>query len=35
MKKVNEEKMGKLDDDAMQRVNEAIGISFGLYDTYK
>lgn len=29
------EKMGKLDDDAMQRVNEAIGISFGLYDTYK
>ena len=27
------EKMGKLDDDAMQRVNEAIGISFGLSNT--
>ena len=27
------EKMGKLDEDAMRQVNEAIGISFGLYDT--
>ena len=27
------EKMGKLDDDAMRQVNEAIGISLGLYDT--
>ena len=27
------EKMGKLDEEAMRQVNEAIGISFGLYDT--